>query len=386
MTWASPGFFIDYDDIYRMSNTYYEGNVKMKFDFAIGNPPYQESNDVNNRAEPIYPLFYDSAESVADKYMLISPARFLFNAGLTSKEWNQKMLSDEHLKVEYYNQNSAEVFSNTDIKGGVAVMYRDSKKDFGAIEQFVADDRLRRVIKHFPKNTNNLPSIMFGGRSDLKFNDKFLEAYPQSKEDRLKAIQEKHPTVKQLGPNEEYELKSPTLDILSYAFWDNKPDDGEYYRILGLVNGKREYKYINKVYMTPRYPEHNNIDKWKVFIPKASGNGQFGETISAPVVSAPGESSTPTFISIGAFDTETEAINVIKYIRTKTARTLLSVLKITQDIVPSKWAYVPLQDFTSSSDIDWSKSIPEIDQQLYRKYGLTEEEIEFIETHVKPME
>ena len=133
-------------------------------------------------------------------------------------------------------------------------------------------------------------------------------------------------------------------------------------------------------------PDNNNIEKWKVFIPKASGNGQFGETISTPVVSKPGESSTPTFISIGAFDTEEEAQNVIKYIKTKTARALLSVLKITQDIVPSKWAYVPLQDFTNNSDIDWNSTVEQIDRQLYKKYNLNQHEIDFIERNVKEME
>ena len=64
---------------------------------------------------------------------------------------------------------------------------------------------------------------------------------------------------------------------------------------------------------------------------------------------------------------------------------MLGLLKVTQHITPDKWAKVPLQDFTSQSDIDWSKSIPEIDQQLYAKYGLDDDEIEFIETHVKEM-
>lgn len=72
-------------------------------------------------------------------------------------------------------------------------------------------------------------------------------------------------------------------------------------------------------------------------------------------------------------------------IKTKFARALLSVLKITQDANPGKWQYVPLQDFTAASDIDWSKSIPEIDKQLYAKYGLDEKEIAFIESHVKEM-
>lgn len=264
-------------------------------------------------------------------------------------------------------------------------MYRAENEKFGAIEQFVSDDNLRKILKHFPKSDKNLPSIMFGGRSDLKFNDTFLKKYPESINDRLKAIQSKHSSVEKLGPNEEYELKSPTLEVLNYVFAESVSDESQYYKILGLVGGKRVYRYIERLYMTPRYPNNNNISKWKVFIPKASGNGVFGETISIPVIGEPWVSSTPTFISIGAFDTQTEAENAVKYVKTKLARTLLSVLKITQDIVPSKWAYVPLQDFTSNSDIDWSKSIHEIDKQLYAKYGLTDDEITFIETHVKEM-
>ena len=359
----------------------------MKFDFAIGNPPYQDSSDTYNRQEPVYPHFYDSAEKISDKYIIISPARFLFNAGLTSKDWNKKMLSDEHLKVEYYNPNSNEVFSNTDIKGGIVVIYRDTKKRFGAIDEFIADEDIRSIAKHFKRDEkNNFPSIMFGGRSDLKFNDKFLEDYPNTKEDRLKAIQQKHPNVVTLGFNEEYEIKSSTFDVIPYVFKEKPVENEECYKIFGLSNSKRVYRWIEKKYLVPRYPDNNNLEKFKVYISKASGNGSFGEAMSEPVIASPSESSTPTFISIGSFDTEEEAKNVVKYIKTKLTRTLLSILKITQDVVPSKWAYVPLQDFTSSSDIDWSASIANIDRQLYKKYGLSKEEIDFIETHVKEME
>lgn len=76
----------------------------------------------------------------------------------------------------------------------------------------------------------------------------------------------------------------------------------------------------------------------------------------------------------------------MKYIKSKFARTMLGVLKITQDNTKEKWRKVPLQNFTAESDIDWSKSIPEIDQQLYKKYGLDQSEIDFIETKVKAME
>ncbi|MED1863803.1 Eco57I restriction-modification methylase domain-containing protein [Fictibacillus nanhaiensis] len=364
------------------------GGENVKFDVVVGNPPYQEASDVNNRQEPIYQYFYDLSETMAGIYCLISPARFLFNAGLTSKPWNQKMLNDPHLKVEYYNQNSNEIFPNTDIKGGVVILYRDGNKEFGAINEFIPEKNLRKIASHFtPDLEKNLPSIMFGGRSDLKFNEEFLRDFPNSKNDRLLFIQEKRSEVKELGPNEEYEIKSSTFEALHYAFEEKVPINSEdYYKLLGLINGKRVWRWISKKYTSARYPEKNNIDKWKVFIPKANGSGSFGEILSTPVIGRPFESATPTFISIGAFNTESDAKNVMKYIKTKFLRCLLGILKITQDNPPSKWAYIPLQDFTNNSDIDWSKNISAIDQQLYKKYGLSQSEIDFIEDKVKVMD
>lgn len=360
----------------------------MKFDAVVGNPPFDNSIDGYNRKETIYQYFYDSAESIGEKYCLISPARFLFNAGLTKKEWNLKMLNHPNLRVVYYNSNSNELFQNTDIKGGVAAILFDRNKVFGAIQKFIPNDDLRKIASHFADNpSTNLPSIIFGGRSDLKFNDEFIRDHPNSVADRLSKIQEKHPDVTQLGPNEEYELKSSTLEVLHYAFKKEKPKYlNDYYCILGLINGRRTWQWIEKKYMQPRYPHSNNIDKYKVFVPKANGSGTFGEVLSTPVVAKPSESATSTFISIGSFNTEIEADNALKYLKTKLLRCLLSILKITQDNPPLKWSFIPLQDFTSNSDIDWSKNIPEIDQQLYKKYGLSQEEIDFIEEKVQPMD
>ncbi len=126
-------------------------------------------------------------------------------------------------------------------------------------------------------------------------------------------------------------------------------------------------------------------------MPRANGSGAIGEVLSTPLIGKPliGKpliGYTQSFLGIGAFDTHDEANNCMKYIKSKFCRTLLGVLKITQDNPPEKWKYVPLQDFTNDSDIDWSQSIKEIDQQLYAKYELTSEEIEFIETHVKEMD
>ncbi|HMV61141.1 MAG TPA: hypothetical protein PKC07_08040, partial [Agitococcus sp.] len=129
----------------------------------------------------------------------------------------------------------------------------------------------------------------------------------------------------------------------------------------------------------------------KVIIPKANGSGAIGEVLSTPLIGEPliGEpliGFTETFISVGAFDNELEAQNCLKYIKSKFARTMLGVLKITQNNSKETWSKVPLQDFTPNSDIDWSKSIAQIDQQLYAKYGLNQEEIDFIESKVKAMD
>lgn len=153
-------------------------------------------------------------------------------------------------------------------------------------------------------------------------------------------------------------------------------------KYLGLISNKRTYYWGRKDYLD--VPE--SFYKYKVFIPKANGSGALGEILSTPLIGEPLIGVTETFLSIGSFDTFEEVNNCLKYVRSKFARVMLGILKITQDNTKEKWQYVPLQDFTPShSDIDWSKSVHEIDLQLYHKYGLNEKEIDFIETHVKEM-
>ena len=227
---------------------------------------------------------------------------------------------------------------------------------------------------------------MHGGRSDLKISKEYASEHPEIYDARLRAIQSRNPKVVKLAPNEECEIKSSAFDVLPFLFEVNEPiNKTSYYRFLGLSGGKREYRWIKRDVLVPRSKD-NNLEFYKLLIPKASGNGHFGETLSEPVIAYPGDSSTPTFISLGMFSSVIEAENAKKYVKTKLVRALLGILKITQDIVPSKWSYVPLQDFTSSSDIDWSQSIANIDKQLYKKYNLSDEEINFIETNVKEME
>ena len=135
------------------------------------------------------------------------------------------------------------------------------------------------------------------------------------------------------------------------------------------------------------------MDKFKVILPKSNGAGAISMTsqtvlIGNPKVIGPQTGFTQSFIAFGAFDDENkyQADNILKYLKSRFARVLLGILKITQDNNPDTWNYVPIQDFSYSSDIDWSKSIPEIDKQLYAKYNLDETEIAFIESMIKPME
>ena len=359
----------------------------MRFKAVVGNPPYQITSDKNNRQDPIYHYFYDIAGELSDVYSLISPARFLFNAGLTPTDWNEKMLNDPYVEVKYYTPNATDCFPNTDIKGGVAILMRNAKVKHAPIGKFVPNEQLRKIASRFdPTSNNNLTSIMYGGRSDLKFNDTFIADYPQSIKDRLSFIQKKRPTVLKLGPNEEYELKSSTFEAIPYAFKDSVDNPSNYYHILGLQSSKRVWKYVEKKYLSPRYPENNNLNKYKVFVPEANGNGIFGEVLTKSEIGHPNDSSVATFISIGAFNTVEEAINCATYIKTKFARCLLGILKITQHTPPAIWAYIPLQNFTEISDIDWTQSIANIDRQLYKKYHFSEDEINFIENTVKPMD
>ncbi len=337
--------------------------MNKKFYAVIGNPPYQEELEGNQRNPPIYNLFMDEAYKISSKVELITPARFLSDAGQTPKEWNRKMLQDPHLKVMEFEPDASTVFSGVEIKGGVAVTYRDEESNFGAIETFVPYKPLRSALfKVQATSAGTLPGMVTGA-VPYKFTDKARQDHPEY--------------VELMGKS--CDLRTNALDNLyDKLFFRNKLDDLEYAAIYGLFKKKRECLWIERQYID--VPE--NFSGYKVLLSKANGAGTYGEKLSSFEIAAKGVGHTQSFISIGNFETEAEAKNLVKYLETKFARSLLGILKVTQDI----WSLVPVQDFTDDSDIDWSKSISEIDKQLYVKYGLNQEEIDFIESHVKEMD
>ena len=338
-----------------------------KFYAVIGNPPYQEESEGNQRNPPIYHLFMDEAYKVSGKVELITPARFLSDAGQTPKEWNRKMLHDPHLKVMKFEPDAGTVFSGVEIKGGVAVTFRDEESNFGAIETFVPYEPLRSVLSKVRATGANVLSGMVTGAVPYKFTDKAKQDHPEY--------------IELMGKS--CDLRTNVLDNLyDKLFFRNKQDDSKYVAIYGLFNKKRECLWIERQYID--VPE--NFDGYKVLLPKAIGAGTYGEKLSSFEIAAKGVGHTQSFVSMGNFESEAEAENLVKYLETKFARSLLGILKVTQDVSPRVWSLVPVQDFKDGSDIDWSKSVSEIDQQLYRKYGLSQDEIDFIESHVKEME
>lgn len=337
----------------------------MKFDAIVGNPPYQvmATGDANG-SDPIYHLFIDAACALGEKVTFIHPARFLFNAGKTPKDWNEKMLNDEHYKVVQYWANSADVFPTVDIKGGVAVTYWDKNKAFGKIGTFVAFDELRTALnKVLSNNIKPFSDIIY---PESKFNLPVLfKDYPDEKSN--------------IGSDgNDKRLRSNAFDKLD-VFTENQGKDD--IPIHGLIKNKRVIRFINRKYIETS----ENLDKYKVLVPQANGSGAIGEVLSTPMVGEPMVGYTGSFIGVGKFSTKEEAENCMKYIRTKFARAMLGTLKITQHNEKATWLNVPFQDFTANSDIDWSKSVPEIDKQLYKKYGLSAEEISFIESKVREM-
>ncbi len=342
----------------------------MTIDAIIGNPPYQQINKGDgNGADPLYHLFIDLAMRLGDKSTLIHPARFLFNAGKTPKEWNNNMLNNTKFRVAKYWANSTDVFPTVDIKGGVAITYHDRKANFGSIGFFSAYEELRTILSKVKAKGGQPFSSIVGPRELYRITDDLYNENPEM--DGRQSTGHK------------YSLGANIFEIFPELFSDSGTGNGdEMAKVYGRSGNRRCFKWIKRKYIT--HPE--NFEKFKVIIPEANGSGAIGEVLSTPIVGLPIVGYTDTFIGIGAFDTESGANSCLKYVKSKFARTLLGTLKATQHNPRETWANVPMQDFTQDSDINWNVPIPEIDNQLYEKYHLTEAEIQFIEKNIKPMQ
>ncbi len=362
-----------------LHDTVAQGDEKVKFDVVVGNPPYQEKALGGNKGytPPIYNKFLDMAYRLSERAVMIHPARFLFNAGSTPREWNRKMLESNHVQLITYEADATRVFPGIAITGGVAITLYDRNLQCSPIGIYVPYEELNSIRKKVvERDSFSSISSIISGRTPYLFTDAFHAEKPNA--------------AAQLSDGHMYDVSSNAFSALPDVFLREKPaKENDYCRVLGRLNSTRTYCWIDKSYVRGRIAEY--VSAWKVFLPKANGaSGMLGEEparlISKPVVGEPFDIATDTFICVGPLASKAHAEALYKYINGKFARVLLGVLKVTQDNTSEKWEYVPTQDFSNSSDIDWSKSIPEIDNQLYKKYGLSDNEIAFIESKVAPIE
>ena len=209
----------------------------MKFDFVIGNPPYQEDvEDSDNKTfkPPVYNIFMDAAYEVGDAVELIHPARFLFNAGQTPKSWNEKMLADTHLKVLYYEPDGSKIFSGPEIKGGIAVTFHNNAKAYGAIQIFTKYPELNSVLHKVSSSglNNNLPSIM---QNQNRFN--------------LDALYEDYPDYKNvIGSNgKDKRFRNNIFEKIS--LFSSEKSNVDELPIIGVIKNKRQWRFFPKKYI-----------------------------------------------------------------------------------------------------------------------------------------
>ncbi|HLS11812.1 MAG TPA: Eco57I restriction-modification methylase domain-containing protein [Flavobacteriaceae bacterium] len=352
-------------------NTILIDNKDMNFDVIVGNPPYQVSDGgAQASARPIYHNFVNIAKRLEPSFIsMIMPTRW-YAGGRGLNEFRKSMLNDNRISELHDFLKPELIFPNINLRGGICFFLwnkqYDNSKDL--TEMFTYKDSLsptayRRslktkgskiLIRHY-KAIEILNKIR-GYRCFTSFEDNVSSLRPFgfrgyfTKDERFNET--------------DTDLENP---VVCYG--------------RGKQKGFVEREFISK--------NTDWIDKFKVFTPRANNIGtELNDDNLNTFTGEPNTICTESYMVVGAeLDlNEVSASNLGKYFKTKFARFQHSVGKASQDATSKTYRFVPLQNFTSDSDIDWNKSIPEIDAQLYEKYGLTAEEVEFIEEMIKPME
>lgn len=332
----------------------------MKFDVIIGNPPYQLSDGgAQASAGAIYNKFIEQAIKLKPRYLsMIVPSRW-FTGGKNLNEFREKMLHDNRLKIINDFPNASECFPGVEIKGGVNYFLweRDYNGDCtinthsgGKIVSSAKRPLLEKDCEIFIRN-NELVSIY--RKVSSKKEKSFMEIVSSMKPYGIRGDFFQNPSKYGLPP-----IKDKKFD--------------KCLTIHGLLNNKRIEKYIDKKYPLPKT---ELIGGYKLFMARNQGSGIFGEAFSEPIFAKPNELCTETFIVIGLFNSEEEMKNCYSYIKTKFFRAMVGVRKIDQGAPQGVYKYVPIQDFSK----------PWTDEELYKKYELSKEEIDFIEKNVQPM-
>ncbi len=334
----------------------------------IFNPPYQEeisSNaDNSSLSKQLFPYFIKGSIDVSKRcVVLITPSRW-FAGDAQDKSFvklRDFFKSNQHIHKIVHYPNENDVFSNVVVKGGVS--YFSFLPDYSGNVEFSTVQNGKETIINRPLFIEGLEVVL---TDPIKIS--VLQKVRGITNDYLTNLTKGRNAFGIVGKD------SVVNEISSPEKFDNCCE----LRIKG--DGIR---YISEDKVTKNIDVFNS---YKIFISKSAGApNKDKKVIGMSYVGKPKSACTDSLIPIGCFRDEIEAINLRSYMCTKFLRYMVSILKVSQNVTQIVYKYVPLQNFTENSDIDWSVSIPEIDRQLYKKYGLSEEEIDFIETHVKEM-
>ena len=340
----------------------------MNFDLVIGNPPYQQADGgAAASAKPIYQEFVTIAKEVSTTYTsIIMPARW-YTGGKGLDEFRASMLTDKHIKLLYDYQRPDEVFPDTNNRGGLCFIIRDNNFDNTiSLPEVVSNRGNQEIVSQARSIKTDGLEMFIRHQEAISILEKVTRA--------MSFI----PLSQHMSKRKPFGIES---NIIKTPHWHLEIQDGDISCIgKGLSKG-----FIPSSLVT------NNLEAiglWKVLVPRANNIGtELNDDNLNSEVCPPQSICTEAylFIGIGLQMNENHAINASVYLRTKFARFMHSLSKTSHDATSKTYRFVPLQDFTTQSDIDWNKSISEIDQQLYDKYVLSEEEIAFIEGKIKEM-
>lgn len=338
----------------------------MNFSAILGNPPYQEvDGGGGSSARPIYDKFIGFTTLLKPSFVtIIIPSRWM-TGGKGLDDFRANMLSNHHIRVLHDYLNASDCFTNVAVEGGICYFLIDSFNE-GKCEFF----------SHTTTGITSLERYLDDNDSDVVVrNAGALSILVKVKKKTTRSFSEKILARNPFGISN-YEQGISTTPLTGGL------------KVFGRFDGGRDFRYLPANFTLSKGTEV--VGSWKVFLSKADGAaGQLGNPIPARIIGqgVVGDTSTicsETFLAIAPFSTEEEANNVTTYCRTKFFRFMVGIRKL-KNMTRDTYKFVPMQDFTASSDIDWSKSVEEIDAQLYAKYNLSPEEIAFIESMIKPM-
>jgi hypothetical protein len=332
---------------------------KMNFNAVIGNPPYQEqTGGSKSQATPLYNYFVVLSKNLYPNYFsLIMPDRW-FAGGFGLNTFRSDMLNDDRLQKIKIFPLAQECFPGVDIPGGICY-YIWNKNHHGNCNVIVkSGDKLSEMDRPLLENDNDV---------FIKYNEG-ISIIRKVQSNGFISIENN------ISPQRPFGL--PTTYIGKNHNFENA---------LKVYGRNQTISYASPQDITSC---NDLVDKWKVFI-----SASYGERITdnffvvgKPFIGKPFTVCSETYIVFFNLHNERECNNLISYIKSQFFRFMVLLRKPTQHTLRKVYGFVPMQDFTEHSDIDWSKPIAEIDAQLYKKYNLTPDEITFIETMIKPME